>query len=1170
MGVLESIREKTSSDSSSPRFALGADSRGLIFHLPAEDFDACKTGSSAEWTLHQFVCLKMLEEQGAAEQIRNGFAVASDIAATLETETVELLELPARFPGSFITRTRGQTWKENFEVEVIPVMENGQEEPLYSISGPFLKLSSSESYLLTAAQFSAFHALRVHKNDTSTPVETRNLRLVGELQKARAEGMRINLSHFKDLEVRFPGKVSVSAVERQDGDLVLIPCFGGAENPSDINNRLGNLPRGEDGASLRIGKRIISLDEKRLRAVNEIIENRHVRKDQVKIFLEAPGAFLDASLVDLDVGFSLRVHGGAEFKHAYFGETHKSGIRWFDGAGQNIAGPSYTHDLIETEEDLERFESQLADAVEAGARELCFDGHFIDVSDEELVKEWLETARHRLRGEANDTDSDGTAATLGREEKEFDGRVVVDVDLNDEDLSFGLEKVLSEARYEGEIDFGKYLRTPFLYQKEGIRWILGQCSNTLGMPGNEAGKHGALLADDMGLGKTFMSLVAIREYQSLLKQRAETERPVLVVAPLGVLENWKNEVRAAYADGASPFDSIVTLQADADLRKYRVDRRVETRQAFADGSGDVRYSLKVGAGADRLDMPRRLVLTTYQALRDYQFSLSIIDWSIVIFDEAQFIKNPNALVTRAAKALKARFKLLMTGTPVENHLGEFWCIVDTARPGKLGAYQMFRETYIKPITTAGDAYKADVRASVGRRLRMDTGATMLRRVKEDQLEGLPSKTIYAGCRDPRNETVHMDILACNMSPLQRARYDAVVRTVSEEGGGPSAVLHGLHRLQDVSIHPQLLDGGLIPMPADAEEAKMIINESGKVRQTFVLLEEIRARGEKVIIFVIRKRLQSFLKVACKRLYNLDVGIVNGDTKAGPAKAGMHTRSSLIAQFESAAGFGAIIMSPLAAGTGLNVVAANNVIHLQRHWNPSKEAQATDRTYRIGQHRDVNVYLPILHHPEFSSFDINLNQLINQKSALKDAVMTPDAVNPDELGGAVFPREIPLMEIEPEPIQADKLDYMSQSQFAAFCVELVAANTGGEATLAVEGISSGADGFVCSSAGNILIRAKHAKFSRIIADDISTEICKARSLYEAAAGKPFDRLIVITNAEEYSDEVRTAAELHGAELLTISDIGEILESHSMDMSVVTAQLSKKREPNFRIKPNADLD
>ena len=1160
MGVLESIREITSSDSSSPRFALGTDSRGLIFHLPAEEFDACRTGSGSEWTLHQFVCLKMLEEQGAAEEIRNGFAIASDIAVTLETEIVELLELPARFPGSFVTKTRGQTWKENFEVEIIPVTENGQEEPVYSISGPFLELSSSESYLLTAAQFSAFRALRVHKNDYSTPTETKNLRLVGDLQKARTQGMRINLSHFKDMEVRFPGKVSVSAVERQDGDITLIPSFGGGESPVDINNRLGNLSQDGGDASLRVGKQIISLDEKRLRAVNEIIENRHVRKDQVKIFLEAPGAFLDASLVDLDPGFSLRVHGGAEFRHAYFGETDKSDLSWFGKAGEDVLAPSRLKDLLETEEDLERFRVQFGHANESGAQQLRFDDSLIDISDKEQVEESLEVIK---RGLLNIENGGGDIDTDSASGKKPGDRVVIDIALNDEDVSFGLEQSLSEVlSHSVEVDFGKYLRTPFSYQKEGIRWMLGLCRSTLGLSEKEAGKHGALLADDMGLGKTFMSLVGIGEYLALAKKRGETERPVLVVAPLSLLENWKDEIDATYSDEENPFDSIVILQANADLAKYRTGGGVETRQTSKER---IRYSLKVGKehGHSRLDMPRRVVLTSYQTLRDYQFSLSKIDWSVVVLDEAQFTKNPNALVTRAAKALKSRFKLLMTGTPVENHLGDFWCLVDTARPGKLHSYQQFRKEYIKPITSADDKNKPDVRVAVGRKLRMDIGATMLRRVKEDQLEGLPSKTIYAGERNSLNGAVYDDALACEMTSIQQCRYDAVIRTVQKEGGKGS-VLSGLNRLQDVSMHPQLLDGGLLPMPGTAEEAKRIIDESGKLKEVFALLDKIKNSGEKVIVFVINKRLQSFLKVACEKLYKLNVAVINGDTKVFPTKNSILTRKSLITQFESAPGFGVIIMSPVAAGTGLNVVAANNVIHLQRHWNPAKEMQATDRVYRIGQKRDVNVYLPILHHPEISSFDINLNRLINRKSTMKDAVVTPEAVDPDELGKKVFSDgtrhsngKETHPDMKPEYIQAEKLTYLSWEQFEAFSVELIAAYAGGEAKLTARGTDSGADGVVLSSAENILIQAKHTKSDRTIATDVSAEVYKARPLYENATGKSFKRLIAITNAEKYSRKVRSAAKLRDVELMTIRDIKKILKKHSVDIETVTARLDKER-------------
>ncbi|WP_232367079.1 SNF2-related protein [Desulfocicer vacuolatum] len=205
---------------------------------------------------------------------------------------------------------------------------------------------------------------------------------------------------------------------------------------------------------------------------------------------------------------------------------------------------------------------------------------------------------------------------------------------------------------------------------------------------------------------------------------------------------------------------MVILQAAGDLQEFKLQGAgIEIRQNVdaplpADNpdacenahdkkdeeNNGIRYALKVGNafGSHRLDMDRCLVITTYQTLRDYQFSLCRIDWSFVIFDEAQHIKNPNTLATRAAKGLKAQFKLLATGTPVENHLGDFWCLMDTASPGTLGAYQSFRETYINPIRQAAGSEVFQVRLDVGRKLRKETGALMLRRLKEDNIEGLPS------------------------------------------------------------------------------------------------------------------------------------------------------------------------------------------------------------------------------------------------------------------------------------------------------------------------------------------------------------------------------------------------------------------------------------------------
>ncbi len=1159
MSITEIISTIVSGGSSSERFEQAVDSFGVNFILPVKAFDECKRGTGTGWMLHQYVYLKMLEEQGVAEEIRNGFSVSSQELVRLEDDAMVLLELSQRFPGSFSVRVEGETFSDRFRIEIIPVMENSHIEPVYKIKGPYLQFGENESYFLSAAQYRAFDALGNYKDATATESFVKhNLRLVGQLQQAKAEGMKIDLAHFDNLDIEFPESVSVTAVQQDDGGLVLVPSFGTDINPTQINNTLHQVKDAEGDAALRVGNQIVMLDEARLKATQEIIANRKIRKADVKDFLESPGAFLNASLIDLDIGFSLRVHGATEFKHGYFGETDESGIDWFSAGGERIFTPGQLNKLIETEEDLDLFKSQLKDANKAGAQQIQFGDCLIDISDKEQIEKVIKTIQHRLdhpeeSPEGEESDDDGV------DKEPPTTPMVVDIDPNDEKLSFALEQSISAASYTGDIDFSAYKFTPFSYQEEGIRWILGLAQKTLGLKEEEIGLHGALLADDMGLGKTFMSLVAVKEYQALAKARGETERPVLMVAPLSLLENWRDEVKAVYGEGECPFDSIITLHTDADLKQFKIGTGVETRQPVTDGSG-IRYSLKVGENfkEERLDQSRRLVLTTYETLRDYQFSLSLIDWSFVIFDEAQRIKNPNALWTRAAKALKARFKLLATGTPVENHLGDFWCLMDTARPGELGAYQEFRESYIKPIALANDEGKAEARFKSGRELRMAVGTSMLRRVKEDQLDGLPTKTIYAGEQDDNDSTEYLDVLSCEMPPIQRQRYDTVIGLVqeeqeSEQKGNPA--LAGLHRLQDVSLHPQLLDGGLLPMPGSEKEARQIVAESGKLQQTFALLDEIKSKGEKVIIFAINKRLQAFLAVACERVYGVRVSIINGDTKAVAKKANTASRKSLITEFEAADGFGVIVMSPIAAGMGLTVVGANNVIHIQRHWNPAKEAQATDRVYRIGQEKDVSVYLPILQHPEVSSFDVNLNRLLNQKSALKDAVVTPGEVNPAELGGGVFGNTV--RPTEPDYISVDELRHLSWEQFEAFAVELFAGSEGGDAQLTKAGADSGADGVVWSSQGNILIQAKHTESGRSINEDASAQVYRAKPPYEASTGKNFERLIAITNAKNYSSRVRSAAKTYGVELVVLSDIKKLLKKYPVDRRAVMARLGKQR-------------
>ena len=208
-------------------------------------------------------------------------------------------------------------------------------------------------------------------------------------------------------------------------------------------------------------------------------------------------------------------------------------------------------------------------------------------------------------------------------------------------------------------------------------------------------------------------------------------------------------------------------------------------------------------------------------------------------------------------------------------------------------------------------------------------------------------------------------------------------------------LAALTQLRSISLHPRLENESALYCE-DGKHARQLMMESGKLAVLLQLLDEIRSKGEKVILFMMTKRLQRVLKLWLDQIYDLNVAVINGDTQAVATRAEDMTRKKLIAEFEAKSGFNILIMSPVAAGVGLTVIGANHVVHLERHWNPAKEAQASDRVYRIGQTKPVFIHLPAVTHPQFDSFDVHLDRLLRGKLMLKDAVVTPEAVSESEM------------------------------------------------------------------------------------------------------------------------------------------------------------------------------
>jgi superfamily II DNA or RNA helicase len=420
---------------------------------------------------------------------------------------------------------------------------------------------------------------------------------------------------------------------------------------------------------------------------------------------------------------------------------------------------------------------------------------------------------------------------------------------------------------------------------------------------------------------------------------------VLIVAPTGLLANWKREIEQHLAPGA--LGPVVSAYgAGLNRSREEIGRDIELGRAAIDGDAWSQAGV---------------VLTTFETMRDYHLSFARQPFSAIIYDEAQKLKNPASQMTRAGKTLNARFQLAMTGTPVENRLQDLWSVFDVIHPGLLGSSKAFESSY-----PASDPDKLRELNAVLTEASDTRPALLLRRMKDDCLPGLPAK--------------HIHPLPLAMPRPQAEAYERVIqRAMAARGTGKRGhMLEILHMLRGVSLHPYA--------PEDATGS--YFEESARLQSTFETLDAIKAKGEKTLIFCESLAMQALLAAEIRRRYGLghDVLRIHGGV-TGDA------RQAAVEQFQRrASGFDVMILSPKAGGVGLTLTAANHVIHLSRWWNPAVEDQATDRVFRIGQSRDVHVYLPQSLHPDPAigptSLDLKLDALMTRKRELSRGLLIP--------------------------------------------------------------------------------------------------------------------------------------------------------------------------------------
>ena len=440
---------------------------------------------------------------------------------------------------------------------------------------------------------------------------------------------------------------------------------------------------------------------------------------------------------------------------------------------------------------------------------------------------------------------------------------------------------------------------------------------------------GACLADDMGLGKTIQTIsLLLREKERLGKLPA----PVLLIAPTSVVTNWEREI-----DRFGP-----------ELQTY-VHR----------GAGRLR-----GDSMRAAVQGKDVMLTSYPVARLDAESIQSVNWLAVILDEAQNIKNPSAKQTQVIRKFKAEFRIALTGTPVENRLSELWSIMHFLNPGYLGARTQFRKNFALPIERYHDE-------DALKQLKQLTTPFILRRVKTDPrvISDLPEKV----------ETK----VYCNLTEEQATLYEAVVqdamKRIEEEEGlqRRGLVLSMLMQLKQICNHPvQYLHQTRRNKKGTSIPLNDLKGRSGKLERLGELLEEVLADGDRALIFTQFSEMGEVLANYLPGAFGAATQFLHGGTST-------KARDQMVKRFQEEEHAPSIfILSLKAGGTGLNLTRANHVFHFDRWWNPAVEDQATDRAFRIGQKRNVQVHKFVT----TGTLEEMIDDMIETKKGLAQAVV----------------------------------------------------------------------------------------------------------------------------------------------------------------------------------------
>jgi hypothetical protein len=825
-----------------------------------------------------------------------------------EDSPLDRLGIPCPMPLEVDVVSHGSVADNHFRasVEIRDPVKGTIRDGDYPCPGPVIIFDKSSILQLTPAIRLLMEAAR-GRDVAWDDLESRMAYLAHVKLAARQAGARLD-SYLRNEDYEIVDTASIDIREDSSEEITLIPRVPNIDeyDPSGGEVLIAGKPPtvlSKPGPGLK-RKRLV-IDKKLRQAISELPQGGKVRGSDVPALLTNPEQIVpegfDLSLFSERVkGIKTRVYNSRPYIHIRRSQVGG----WFEGVPGVVLEDWSPSDQPEGTDDSklsgispETYRELVRRAKETGNEYVRWNDGWIRID---------KSTSERFEDVLNDLTTKEDGAFL------LPSGSILDIYENLSLLEFVDKKVLKTL--EGDLmpadlpdelppdNFGGQL---YPYQVQGYRWL------------SRLGKYqmGGLLADDMGLGKTIQVIAHILQLKNL-----GSYGPHLIVVPKTLLENWVREINKF-------SNNLLTILLYDSSHRWLEQ-----------------------SGIDGFD----IVLTTYETLRRDQARLATIDWNMVVCDEAQYAKNPTAQRTCAVKALKSKHRAALTGTPVENGLIEFWCIMDFVQPGLLGSWADFRTKYERPIVDSG----TEERDIIISKLLEEMRGHYLRRLKKEILKDLPPKI-----------TNHHQV------PLDDKQFQ-LYREIARQGrsGGKGAALAAIQKLLILCASPW----GTSYTGSD-DQAEYTFP---KLNETLSILEKIRPLGEKAIIFTDFKAVQRMLQSAIRHRFGLWPDIINGELNTN--------RQAVIDVFSKKQGFNVIILGHQVAGVGLNITAANHVIHYTRPWNPAKETQATDRTHRIGQEKPVHIYYPVIKDDRFKTVEERLDELIRSKEDLARDVLRPSS------------------------------------------------------------------------------------------------------------------------------------------------------------------------------------